>query len=43
VLVAENVAVRQIQFEGDGVVTDLGRLEFGEGLEDIVGIVGVQP
>ena len=43
VLVAENVAVRQVQFEGDGVVTDLGRLAFGEGLEDIVGVIGVQP
>ncbi len=43
VLVAENVAVRQIQFEGDGVVTDLGTLELGDGLTEIVGVIGVQP
>ena len=43
VLVAENVAVRQIQFEGDAVVTDLGTLALGDGLEQIVGVIGVQP
>ncbi len=41
--VAENVAVRRIQFEGGGVVTDLGPFELGEGLESIAGAIGVQP
>lgn len=41
--VAENVAVRSIRFEGEGVVTDLGPLELGEGTESIAGAIGVQP
>jgi hypothetical protein len=43
VLVAELSAVRQVQFGADGSVTDLGTTAFGEGLENIVGLVGVQP
>jgi len=43
VLVAELSAVRQVQFDADGSVTDLGTTSFGEGLENIVGLIGVQP
>lgn len=43
VLVAENVAVRQVEFEGGGVVTDLGAFTLGSGSESIVGALGVQP
>ncbi|MDX9721644.1 MAG: hypothetical protein RBU37_12915 [Myxococcota bacterium] len=43
VLVAENVALRQLQFHPDGSVEDLGAFSFGEGLEAITGVVGVQP
>lgn len=42
-LVAENVAVRAIQFEGDGAVADRGPFELGEGVESIAGAIGVQP
>lgn len=43
VLVSENVAIRRVRFEGAGVVTDLGPLELGEGLDAIAGAIGVQP
>lgn len=43
VLVGENVAVRQLQFEGNGTVTDLGLLELGPGIEQITGAIGIQP
>lgn len=43
VLVSENLGVRQVQFEVDGGVTDLGLTSTGTGSEAIVGIVGVQP
>jgi hypothetical protein len=42
-LVAENVAVRPIQFEGDGAVADRGPFELGDGTESITGAIGVQP
>ncbi len=42
-LVAENVAVRRVQFEGGGAVADLGPFELGEGTESITGAIGVQP
>jgi len=43
VLVAENVGIRQVQFEGGGVVTDLGAFSMGSGSAAIVGALGVQP
>lgn len=43
VLVAENVAVRSLQFTTDGGVTDLAKLSYGMGLDNIVGSIGVQP
>lgn len=43
VLLAENVGVRQLRFEPDGAVTDLGLTSSGSGLASIVGTVGVQP
>jgi hypothetical protein len=43
VFVGENVGVRQLQFETDGTVTDLGLLGLGMGTENITGAVGVQP
>ena len=43
VLVAENVAVRSLQFTTDGGVTDLAKLSYGMGLDNIVGTIGVQP
>lgn len=39
VFVAENIAVRQLQFEGNGEVTDLGPFV----LDDIPGVIGIQP
>jgi hypothetical protein len=41
VLVAELEGIRQIQFEGDGTVTDLGLTEAGDG--GSLGAIGVQP
>lgn len=43
VLVAENVGIRRVQFTGGGAVEDLGAFALGEGLENIVGAIGVQP
>lgn len=43
VLVAENTAIRSLQFAADGTVTDLGVLEFGDEIPDILGAFGVQP
>lgn len=43
VFVGENVGVRQLQFEQDGTVIDLGLLGLGMGIENITGAVGVQP
>ncbi|MFO0761325.1 MAG: hypothetical protein U0359_32910 [Byssovorax sp.] len=43
VYVAEDVGVRQVRFEPDGNVTDLGAFILGPGLETIVGAIGVQP
>ncbi|MBN2798709.1 MAG: hypothetical protein JXX28_06120 [Deltaproteobacteria bacterium] len=42
VLVAENVAVRSVQFEVGGA-TDLGAWGLGSGIDKVVGAVGVQP
>jgi hypothetical protein len=42
-LVAENVGIRRVRFEADGLVSDLGAFELGGGLEDITGSIGVQP
>lgn len=43
VLVSENTAIRQVRFEGGGVITDLGPFSLGDGIEDIPGAIGVQP
>ena len=43
VLVAENVGIRRVRFNGGGAVEDLGAFALGEGLENIVGAIGVQP
>jgi len=43
VLVSENVSVRQLAFRADGSVEDLGSLQFGSGLDNIGGAIGVTP
>lgn len=43
VYVAENEGVRQVRFEPNGNVTDLGAFSMGTGLENIVGAIGVTP
>ncbi|NMC69272.1 MAG: hypothetical protein GYA57_04275 [Myxococcales bacterium] len=43
VLVAEVSGIRRVRFDGAGGVEDLGRFEFGSGLDNIVGAIGVQP
>ena len=43
VLVSENVSVRHLAFRVDGKVEDLGSLQFGDGLENIAGAIGVTP
>jgi hypothetical protein len=43
VLLAELSGVRRFRFEADGTVTDLGLTDFGSGLQNIVGAIGVQP
>ena len=43
VLVAENLAVRQLQFHAGGTLSDVGLVSFGGGNSAIVGVVGVQP
>lgn len=43
VLVAEVSGIRRVRFDGVGGVEDLGRFEFGSGLDNIVGALGVQP
>ena len=42
-LVAENVAVRRVRFDGSGTVTDLGPTVVGSGVENVVGALGVTP
>jgi len=43
VLMREVLGVRQVQFDGDGGITDLGFTTLGSGSQNIVGAVGVQP
>jgi hypothetical protein len=43
VLLAENVAVRQLQFTTDGAINDISKLSYPSGIPNIVGTVGVQP
>jgi len=43
VLVAENIAVRRVRFEGGGAVTDLGATVVGTGVAAVTGSIGVQP
>jgi hypothetical protein len=43
VLIAENTAIRQVQFESDGSVRDVGPMSFGSGVDKVAGAIGVQP
>jgi hypothetical protein len=43
VLVAENVAIRQVEFPATGGVLDLGPTSAGQGVTAVVGAIGVQP
>jgi hypothetical protein len=43
VLLSENTGVRQLAFQADGGVRDLGLTEIGPGLSAIPGALGVQP
>lgn len=43
VLVAENVAVRQLDFQDGGAIVDLGPTSLGAGYEAIAGAIGVEP
>jgi hypothetical protein len=43
VLVAENLGVRQLQFEPDGSVSEVDYLDFGNSEVHVVGGIGVQP
>jgi hypothetical protein len=43
VLVSENLSVRQLAFRATGAIDDLGSLEFGSGLDQISGAIGVTP
>jgi hypothetical protein len=41
--IAENVSVRHLRFTQAGAVEDLGSLQFGSGLQNISGAIGVTP
>jgi hypothetical protein len=43
VLVSEVSGVRPFRFQSNGSVVDLGRFHLGDGLENMVGSIGVQP
>ena len=43
VLVSELSSIRQVVFHDDGSVVDIGSLQFGDGLDQILGAIGVQP
>ena len=43
IFLAENVKVRQMQYLATGGVVDVDALDFGSGLESVVGAIGVQP
>ena len=43
VLISENVGIRQVQFNPDGTLSDLGVLDLGSGFEKICGAIGVTP
>jgi hypothetical protein len=43
VFVIENTAIRRFRFNGNGTVTDLGRVITGEGYLSIPGALGIQP
>lgn len=43
VLLSENTGIRSIWFEGSGAVVDQGLYDLGDGLDSIVGAIGVQP
>ena len=42
-LVGENVGVRSVMFGSDGSVTDKGAFDFGDGLDQITGSIGITP
>lgn len=43
VVVSEVTTLRQVVFTPEGGVTDLGQFDFGDGIPNIVGSLGVQP
>jgi hypothetical protein len=43
VFVSELSSIRQVVFHDDGSVVDTGSLQFGDGLDQILGAIGVQP
>jgi hypothetical protein len=43
VLVSELSGVRRVRFGANGAVTDLGLFDLGDGMENVVGAVGVAP
>jgi hypothetical protein len=43
VLVAELSSIRHLAFHDDGSVVDLGSLQFGDGVDQILGAIGVTP
>lgn len=43
VFIAENKGIRQVLFEKDGTIKDLGIFDTGEGFVNVVGTLGVQP
>lgn len=43
VLVVENTGIRTLQFTSSGQVTEVANYAFGEGIDAIVGAIGVQP
>ncbi|MDB4941970.1 MAG: hypothetical protein JWP97_1504 [Labilithrix sp.] len=43
VIIGENSAVRRMVFNADGTVKDAQKLAYPDTIEDIVGVVGVQP
>ncbi len=43
VLIAEVSAIRQVQFMANGLVADVAKTGTGDGVENIVGAIGVQP
>lgn len=43
VLISDVSSIRQLQFGSDGTITDLGVYSFGQGYQNMVGALGIQP